>query len=123
MIPIRAIAMLGAMAALSALGDENEWFRPLGRPPKASPRRISAGEALPPLPLPATPLRRSERKRQPSPPTLAAKVMWGEQALFKYENGMSTRIADWNLCPADLQQLTSKAGRWFGLSYGCQAEP
>lgn len=113
------IVLVGTMAGSKA--DENDWFRPLGRPPKAAPRRISAGEALPPLPLPATPLRRSERKRQPSPPTLAGKVMWGETALFTYDNGAATQIADWNLCPADLQQLTAKAARWFGLSYRSEA--
>ena len=30
-------------------------------------------------------------------------------------------IADWNLCPGELKQLMSKAGRWFGLTYGQDA--
>jgi len=42
---------------------ENDWFVPLGPPPEAGKRRISGGEGFPPLPLPATPLRRTERKR------------------------------------------------------------
>jgi len=42
--------------------------------PKAKPQRRSAGESLPPLPLPATPLRRSERKRQPAPPALIGMI-------------------------------------------------
>ena len=109
-----------ALGAGSALADENEWFRPLGLPPKAAPKHISGGESFPPLPLPATPLRRSERKRQPSPPMLAGKVMWGESALFTYENGMSTKVSDWNLCPADLSQLLAKAGRWFNIQYGSE---
>jgi hypothetical protein len=38
----------------------------------------SPREAAPLAPLPATPLRRSERKREPKPPTLVGKVAWGE---------------------------------------------
>lgn len=109
------LAIGGSVAA-----DENAWFVPLGLPPRATPRRISGGEALPPLPLPATPLRRSERKREPSPPTLIGKVQWGETGEFTYESGAKTTIADWNLCPADVQQLTTKAGGWFGMRYRSQ---
>ena len=112
-----AVMLVVFAAAGRSAANENDWFIPLGRPPKASPRRISGGEALPPLPLPATPLRRSERKRQPSPPALVAKIVWGESAMFTYENGISAKVADWNLCPADLQQLLGKSGRWAGLSY------
>ena len=91
--------------ALFSQAGENDWFVPLGPPPEAAKRRISGGEAFPPLPLPATPLRRTERKREPSPPKLAAKIVWGEDASFTYGSGEQTRIADWNLCPGDLQQL------------------
>ncbi len=106
-----------------ALGGEDDWLRPLGRPPKASPRRISGGESFPPLPLPATPLRRTERKRQPRPPTLVGKVVWGENAMFTYENGMTAKVSDWNQCPADVQQLLAKSGRWFNLPYATRALP
>ncbi|MGQ9662245.1 MAG: DUF4159 domain-containing protein [Kiritimatiellia bacterium] len=115
----RSLLCLGVVLAVAtSLADEDEWFRPLGLPPKAAPRRIAGGESFPPLPLPATPLRRSERKRQPSPSTLVGKVMWGETATFTYEGGLTTKISDWNLCPGDVQQLLAKAGRWFGLNYG-----
>ena len=36
-------------------------------PPQAHQNRISGGESFAPLPLPATPLRRTERKRDPRP--------------------------------------------------------
>ncbi|MBA3709386.1 MAG: DUF4159 domain-containing protein, partial [Planctomycetes bacterium] len=93
-------------------------FVPLGPPPKAAPRRISGGESFPPLPLPATPLRRSERKKQPSAPPLIGKVVWGEAASFTYDTGDKTDIADWNLCPADAQQVLEKAKRVLGVAYG-----
>jgi len=97
---------------------ENDWFVPLGKPPEAPPKRISGGEGFPPLPLPATPLRRSERKRQPTPPSLFGKVVWGEQGSFTYEGGNITKITDWNLCPADLQHLFGKVQGKLGLQYG-----
>ncbi|MGN6368400.1 MAG: DUF4159 domain-containing protein [Phycisphaerae bacterium] len=43
-------------------------------PPQAHQNRISGGESFPPLPLPATPLRRTERKRDPAPPALVGKI-------------------------------------------------
>ncbi|MCL2640517.1 MAG: DUF4159 domain-containing protein [Phycisphaerales bacterium] len=43
-------------------------------PPQASQNRISGGESFPPLPLPATPVRRTERKREPAPPALIGKI-------------------------------------------------
>ncbi|MDD5706366.1 MAG: DUF4159 domain-containing protein, partial [Kiritimatiellae bacterium] len=101
--------------------DEDAWLAPLGLPPQAAPKRISGGEGVPPLPLPATPLRRTERKREPRPPTLIGKVVWGESAEYRYAGGQSTQVADWNLCPDDLAQLMRKAARWFGLNYGVQA--
>jgi len=112
------------LAALLVAGGtwagENDWLVPLGLPPRAAPRHISGGEGVPPLPLPATPLRRTERKRDPSPPTLIGKVVWGESGEYKYASGHTTQVADWNLCPDDLAQLMRKSGRWFGLSYGSQ---
>ena len=111
------------LAALAVGADEKDWFVPLGAPPQAAPRRISGGEGVPPLPLPATPLRRSERKRDPSPPKLMTKVIWGETAEFKYGSGESTQVADWNQAPADLQQILRKASSALGTPYGSEAMP
>ena len=112
-------ALLGSSVA--ALAAEQDWFVPLGPPPEAGKRRISGGEAFPPLPLPATPLRRTERKREPTPPKLAAKIMWGENATYTYDSGSDTRIADWNLCPGDLQQLLRRATDKLGVAYASDA--
>lgn len=105
---------------LAAPAGEDEWLVPLGPPPQAAPKRISGGAGFPPLPLPATPLRRSERKREPRPPSMIGKIVWGESAEYRYEGGETRAIADWNLCPDDVAQLMRKAGRWFGLTYGTQ---
>jgi hypothetical protein len=99
--------------------SESDYFVPLGKPPDAPPKRISGGEGVAPLPLPATPLRRSERHRQPTPPSLFGKVIWGEQGSFTYPGATnSTQISDWNLCPADLQHLFGKVQGQLGLQYG-----
>ena len=112
-------ALVLAWFSQSAFGAaENDWFVPLGKPPDAPPKRISGGEGFPPLPLPATPLRRTERKRQPTPPSLFGKVIWGEQGSFTYAGGNTTKITDWNLCPADLQHLFGKVQGKLGLQYG-----
>ena len=114
-----ALLLLGAVTfGPVSWAGENDWFVPLGLPPVASPRRISGGEGVPPLPLPATPLRRSERKREPSPPKPVGKVVWGESASFQYETGEKCEIADWNLCPADLQQVLRKTSAELGVPYG-----
>jgi hypothetical protein len=113
------ILLLGSV--FTGLADEKDWFVPLGPPPEAAKRRISGGEAFPPLPLPATPLRRTERKREPSPPKLIAKIVWGDSATFTYETGSRLKIADWNLCPGDVQQLMKKAGDRLGVSYGADS--
>ncbi len=52
-----------------------------GPPPKAKPQHQTGGESFPPLPLPATPLRRSEKKRPPSPPALIGKAGLGSTPL------------------------------------------
>ena len=127
-IPARrtSLRLVGALLLIAIANAEiiaasaDDWFVPLGPPPKAAPRRINGGESFPPLPLPATPLRRSERKRQPSAPPLFGKVVWGEAAEFTYGDGQKAGITDWNLCPADLQQVLEKAKRVLGVAYGSE---
>ncbi len=119
LLPAATALLLLAGAPGTVLAEsENDWFVPLGPPPKAAPKRIAGGESMPPLPLPATPLRRSERKKQPSAPKLIGKVVWGETASFTYDGGGAAEVSDWNLCPGDLQALMSKGSRLLGTNYG-----
>ena len=62
-------------------------------PPAARPQRRSGGEGFPPLPLPVTPLRRSEKKREPSPPTLIAKIAYAKH-LYNITNDVR-RLLYW----------------------------
>jgi hypothetical protein len=60
---------------------------------------------MPPLPLPATPLRRSEPKAEPAPPLMIAKLEYG---VFQ----------DWNTDPGDVDNLMRHVRYELGLWYG-----
>ena len=109
------------VVCVPAMGKEDDWLTYLGNKtqPKAPRRNISAAEALPPLPLPATPLRRTERKKPPQPDYLVGKVIWGESASFVDSSGDKMDIADWNLCPTDMEKLVGN-GRSMDLKYHWQ---
>ncbi|MBM4048520.1 MAG: hypothetical protein FJ279_25750, partial [Planctomycetes bacterium] len=65
----------------------------------AKPTRIKGGESFPPLPLPATPLRRTERKRQPSPPALVGKLEYGKLVWATDAEGKKYSYLDWTTDP------------------------
>ncbi|MEJ2704272.1 MAG: DUF4159 domain-containing protein [Sedimentisphaerales bacterium] len=71
------------------------------------------------MPLPATPLRRTERKKPPQPDCLVGKVIWGESASFVDTTGKKLEIADWNLCPTDAEKFVQSA-RALDLQYHWQ---
>jgi hypothetical protein len=60
---------------------------------------------MPPLPLPAVPLRRSEPKAEPAPPLMIAKVEYGT-------------TQDWNTDPGDIDNLMRHVRSAVGLWYG-----
>ncbi|MGO8748362.1 MAG: hypothetical protein ACLQNE_20505, partial [Thermoguttaceae bacterium] len=71
------LAGSGLMEPGLAWGDDNSGPVDCGPPPAAKPQHQTGGESFPPLPLPATPLRRSEKKRPPAPPALVGKMAMG----------------------------------------------
>jgi len=114
-VAIIALAVLAA--GFSAGLTAQEDYGPCGKPPSRKPRRIKGGEAFPPLPLPATPLRRTERKRDPAPPTLIGKVRWGETHVRFGPDGRRRRFSDWNLDPSDMEGLLRSAARRLKVRY------
>src|SRR5688572_3766719 len=79
---LACLAIALVIAASSVGADAQEFKNPKANiPPKAAPQRQNAGEGVPPLPLPATPMRRSEKKREPSPPALVGNVSFSSQSL------------------------------------------
>ncbi len=65
------LTLAGFGILLPTLTAQAEFFNPKAHiPPRAHRVRMSGGEATAPLPLPATPVRRSEHHRKPAPPAL-----------------------------------------------------
>src|SRR5690349_12192060 len=75
-----------------------------GPPPRAKPQSRTGGESFPPLPLPVTPLRRTEKKRPPAPPALIGKMALGP-VKFVVRDGKRVQSRDWMTDPADLDSL------------------
>ena len=86
---------------------------PCGPQPKKPPKRISGGEGFPPLPLPVTPLRRTERKRPPAPPTIMIKM---NCATEKVEVNGHT-VWDWVTPKGDMQNLFRTLRSTLGIRY------
>lgn len=89
---------LSAQAADRKLGT-------CGPPPRKNPERQTSAEGMPPLPLPAVPLRRSEPKAEPAPPLMIAKLEYGT-------------TQDWNTDPGDVDNLMRHVRSAVGLWYG-----
>jgi len=63
-----------------------------GPPPPPKPAQRSGAEGVPPLPLPATPQRRTEKKKPPTPPAVVVKIKTGS-------------LADWATDQNDINNL------------------
>ena len=88
------LALLLGMSFASVAGADDFINPKANITPKATPQRRNAGEAVPPLPLPATPLRRSEKKREPAPPALVGTVTFSDTAMKKAGAKWETTIVD-----------------------------
>ncbi len=107
---IRLLAVFALTApALLAWGED--FQNPKANiPPKATPQRRNAGEGFPPLPLPATPLRRSEKKREPSPPALVGNVTFSD--LTK-----KAGATHWETTIIDIEQWVNWTNNQLGQRY------
>jgi hypothetical protein len=93
MIRIVAMAVLLGVGGASLMADG--FVNPKANiPPEAKPQRRNAGEGFPPLPLPATPLRRSEKKREPSPPALVGTITFADASLKRTGGSWKTTVID-----------------------------
>jgi hypothetical protein len=81
--------------ALAAPARGDDFVNPKANiPPQATPERHSGGSGLAPLPLPGSPLRRSEVKREPSPPALVGSITFSPFALRDSGTKWQTTIID-----------------------------
>jgi hypothetical protein len=99
-----------------AAADEGSGPIDCGPPPQAKPQHQTGGESFPPLPLPATPLRRSEKKRPPAPPALIGKMAMGSPK-WKTKDGKRVMYRDWMTDPADLATLLTWTNQKLGINY------
>jgi hypothetical protein len=118
------LVLLAAAMAVPALAEEgfNVPKGPCGSAPPAAPQRRTGGEGVPPLPLPATPLRRTEKKRPPAPPALIAKIQYGSPKEVE-SDGRKVRYYDWNKDPGDIPMLVNIADQTLGLRYTQKSGP
>ena len=99
-----------------AWGQENSGPIDCGPPPKAKPQHRTGGEAFAPLPLPVTPLRRTEKKRPPSPPALVGKMAMGPIRWIT-RDGKRVKHRDWMTDPADINTLLEWTNQKLGINY------
>lgn len=95
---------------------------PCGTKPPAKDQRRKGGEGVPPLPLPATPQRRTEKKRPPSPPPLIAKIQYGAKKRIE-ANGQTVEYWDWDKDPGDVEILLKTANGQLGVNYTSRKGP
>ena len=107
-------ATLGSPATV--LGQSASDPISCGPPPKARPQRRKAGESFAPLPLPITPLRRTERKRPPSPPPLIGKMAMGKVRWIE-RDGRRVQYRDWMTDPGDVKTLLQWTSAQMGINY------
>ncbi|HKI30464.1 MAG TPA: DUF4159 domain-containing protein [Gemmataceae bacterium] len=92
-------------AAATGQDKQDRKLGTCGPPPRKNPERQTSAEGVPPLPLPAVPLRRSEPKAEPAPPLMVAKMEYGT-------------FQDWNTDPGDVDNLMryfrSQLNLWYG---------
>ena len=117
----RSTKLILAAAALAVLVTSlpaaTEFENPKAKiPPRAKPQRRSAGESLPPLPLPATPLRRSERKRQPAPPALVGMITFSGSR-YVMRDGERVLVEEFPTTQIDIERLTNYANHRLGIRY------
>jgi hypothetical protein len=102
---VTAALFLAALAAWTSAETPQRKLGTCGPPPRKNPERQTSAEGMPPLPLPAVPLRRSEPKAEPAPPLMIAKLIYGT-------------TQDWNTDPGDVDNLMrhvrDKLKLWYG---------
>ena len=117
-VVIFAAALAGILVAeMAVLSTDALAQRSCGTPPKAKPHRRKGGESFPPLPLPATPLRRTEKKRPPAPPALVGKIQYGKVAWAKDARGQRYMYYDWTTDPSDIANLLKWTNVQLGIHY------
>jgi hypothetical protein len=109
--------VLASLCVIPAVGQE--FQNPKANiAPKAAPQRVNAGEGFPPLPLPATPLRRSEPKREPAPPAVIGSITFSPLAAQKAGITWQTTIIDVEKWVAFTNNQLAQRYRFVNTDFG-----
>jgi len=109
--------LASAVALVAAVPCRGEFDNPKARiPPRAKPHRRAAAEGIPPLPLPATPLRRSERKRQPAPPALVGMISFSQKR-FRQLDERRVQVDAFPTTQIDIERLMRHANGRLKIHY------
>jgi len=111
------LTLIFMLAVMFTLDAPSILAKSCGPPLRAKPQRRKGGESFPPLPLPATPLRRTEKKRPPAPPALVAKIQYGQIIWTTDAQGNKTSYRDWTTDPNDINNLIKLTNRALGIQY------
>ena len=99
----------GALGALSAVAVQPPEPPPLERP-KPPPAQIASSEGTAPLPVPAVPQKRQEKKNPPVPPVLLTKVRSGD-------------AEDWTRTPDDIKGLLEWISAEMNVHFSSDIKP
>jgi uncharacterized protein DUF4159 len=95
MLPRQFGFLLALIAAAVPAALADDFVNPKANiPPEASPMRRAGGESMTPMPLPGTPIRRDEKKREPSPPALIGSITFSAFSLRDSGVDWQTTIID-----------------------------
>ena len=106
----------GATGPVLSWAEEHSGPIDCGPPPQAKPQHRKGAEGFAPLPLPVTPLRRTEKKREPAPPALIGKMALGPIRWITRE-GKRVKYRDWMTDPADIDTLLKWTSQKLGINY------
>ncbi|MDD4891842.1 MAG: DUF4159 domain-containing protein [Phycisphaerae bacterium] len=121
-VPRLLLGVIAVVFAFAVVAFAEEFDNPKVKvAPKGKPARISGGESFPPLPLPATPLRRTERKREPSPPSLVGQIKLGKKA-FKDVDGERVAVEAFPSVKVDLEALMDATNAQLKIKYKFQQD-
>ena len=113
----RWLLAMGVVMCGSASITERVAYGDWEPPPPPKPSRISASEGFAPLPLPVTPLRRTEKKRPPAPPALIGKIRYGAPVWKTTKDGRRYSYLDWQSDTTDLYSIMNTSGSKLGVKY------
>jgi hypothetical protein len=116
-----AASAAGGLPQLSLGAEDRKGPVNCGPPPKPKPQSRSGGESFAPLPLPVTPLRRTEKKRPPAPPALIGKMAMGP-IRYMTQEGKRVAYRDWMTDPGDVKSLLDWTNSKLGISYRLVAD-